>query len=324
MEEIVITVDTELSAGRHAQGLPVEDNFRQSILGETEGGDFGIVWQMDRLRERGLRGVYFVDPMPALVYGPEIIERLVALILERGHEVQIHIHTEWLDWAKESPVNGRRALNIRDFSTEDQAQLIGWARDALIAAGAPRPTAFRAGNFGANDDTLRALATLGITWDTSYNASYRHTWCGISAPPETVDPISICGVMEVPVAGIWDLPRHFRPAQVCALSAWEMRDALAHAAQSGAHSFVIVTHSFEMLSRDRRRPNHTVIARFISLCDAISRDDRLVSTGFTALSQPIQPPAFRARLPPSRVRTAARVVEQAYCRLRYDYPEHSR
>ncbi len=319
MVEVVITVDTELSSGRQAQGLPVEDNFRHSILGTTSGGDFGIIWQMDWLRARGLRGVYFVDPMPALVHGPEIIERLVSLILERGHEVQIHVHTEWLDWAKDSPVDGRRGQNVGDFSVEDQTRLIGWARDTLIAAGAPPPTAFRAGNFGANDDTLRALAILGIAWDTSYNAAYRNSACGISALPQIVDPVSICGVTEIPVAGIWDLPGRFRPAQICALSAWEMRDAMNHAADSGAHSFVIVTHSFEMLSRDRLRPNNTVIARFKSMCDAISKDSRLVSTGFAALSQPSQPPTLRDRLPPSRLRTAARIAEQTYCTLRYEH-----
>src|SRR4051812_41145401 len=123
MTNVLITIDTELSSGRQAQGLPPEENFRQSIVGATARGDFGIIWQMDCMKERGLRGVFFVDPMPALIYGPEMIERMVAAILERGHEVQIHIHTEWLDWANDSPVGQRKGRSISDFSLEDQVRL---------------------------------------------------------------------------------------------------------------------------------------------------------------------------------------------------------
>jgi hypothetical protein len=136
---VLITVDTELSAGRHAAGLPLEDNHAMSIAGATAVGNFGISWQMERLDERGLRAVYFVDPMPGLIFGPHVVERVVTPILQRGHEVQLHIHTEWLEWAKESPVDRRTGKNIGDFTQADQVALIGWAADALVAAGAPRP-----------------------------------------------------------------------------------------------------------------------------------------------------------------------------------------
>ena len=58
---------------------------------------------------------------------------------------------------------------MADFSLDDQKRLLAVGRDLLTDAGAPPPTAFRAGNYGANDDTLRALATLGFTWDSSFN-----------------------------------------------------------------------------------------------------------------------------------------------------------
>src|SRR3546814_9494722 len=47
------------------------------------------------------------------------------------------------------------------------------AADMLVRAGAPEPVAFRAGNFGANDDTLRALDALGFLFDSS--RSEEHT-----------------------------------------------------------------------------------------------------------------------------------------------------
>lgn len=312
MTRALITIDTELSASRQAAGMTAEENLRLSIT-----GPYGVGWMMDRMDACGIRGVFFVDPMPGLVHGRDIVRRMVEPIVARGHEVQVHIHTEWLEWVVDSPVDGRRGRQIGDFSLEDQTLLIGWAQDALVEAGAARPNAFRAGNYGANDDTLRALAALGMRWDSSYNADYAGKPCRITLPPETVDPVRTAGVIEAPVAGIWDRPGHFRPAQLCALSAGEMVAGLRFAASQGQHSFVVVTHSFEMLSRDRQRPNGMVMRRFDALCDAIARDDRVTSSGFIDLPEPGETMA-RDRLAPSRLRTGWRMAQQAWAAIRYE------
>ena len=304
----LITVDTELSAALYQQGVDAARNVAASITGRTAEGDFGVGWQMDVLDHHGLTGVYFVDPMPGLVYGEDVVAAMVEPILARGHEVQLHIHTEWLEWAKDAPV-ATRGRNIGDFGLNDQLALLTWARDALVRAGAPAPVAFRAGNYGANDDTLRALARLGIGWDSSFNADYLDGSCGIDLPPDTIDPLSLHGLTEVPVAGIEDRPGHVRPAQVCALSAAEMRAGLLHAEASGRPAFAIVCHSFEMLSRDRQRRNPSVMARFEALCRTIAERPGLRSTGFAGLT--LDPP----RQAPSRARanafrTAMRMAEQ--------------
>jgi hypothetical protein len=312
MTRALITIDTELSASRQAGGMTPEENLRLSIT-----GPHGVGWMMERMEARGIRGVFFVDPMPGLVHGRDLVRRMIEPILARGHEVQVHIHTEWLEWAAASPVEGRQGGQIGDFPLEDQIRLIGWAQEALVDAGAARPIAFRAGNYGANDDTLRALAALGMRWDSSYNADYAGKPCRITLPPETVDPVATAGVIEAPVAGIWDRPGHFRPAQLCALSAAEMAEGLTFAAAQGQHSFVIVTHSFEMLSRDRRRPNGLVMRRFEALCDAIARDPRVTASGFADLPEPGEA-APRDRLPPSRLRTGLRMAEQVWGAIRYE------
>jgi hypothetical protein len=118
---------------------------------------------MDVFERHGIKAVFFVDPMPALVWGTAAIEDVVGPIVVRGHDVQLHIHTEWLELAGDAnPLGMRTGMNIKDFGVEEQCVLLDYARGVLIAAGAPGPVAFRAGNYGANDDTLRALAQLGI------------------------------------------------------------------------------------------------------------------------------------------------------------------
>lgn len=324
MTRALITIDTELSAGRQAQGMAVDANYDSSFTGLIDGKSFGVGWLMERMAAHGIKGVFMVDPMPGLVHGPEIVERMVQPILAGGHDVQLHIHTEWLEWAKESPVEGRTGRNIGDFSLEDQVTLIGWARDALVRAGAPAPNAFRAGNFGANDDTLRALERLGLQWDSSFNADYAGRECRIALPRAMIDPVLAGRVAEAPVAGIFDRPGHFRPAQICALSAAEMVQALDHAAATGAHSFVTVTHSFEMMSRDRTRPNLAVMKRCEALCRAIADHPGVRPALFADLPVPPARDGIRegaglpTRLPPNRLRTWSRMAQQAWANWRYE------
>ena len=321
MTALLITVDTELSALLQQRGLSLDENLRRSIHAETGGRACGIGWQMDVLDRHKLTGVFFLDPLPALVHGAAFLTPIVGEIVGRGHEVQLHIHTEWLAWARDSPVEGRQGRNIGDFSLGDQVTLLGLAKDYLEQAGAPPITAFRAGNFGANDDTLRALAAVGIDWDSSVNPAYLGGDCRISADHGQIGAKRIHGVAELPVSGIIDRPGGFRPAQICAMSADEMRAGLRHAVRNGHDAFVVVTHSFEMLSRDRARPNGAVIRRFEQLCREAAGLPGVRGMGFRDLSPALADAPERPldRVPPSRWRTGTRMAAQALATWRYEH-----
>lgn len=321
MTALLITVDTELSASLQQGGLDVGENVRRSIWAQAGGQAHGIGWQMDVLDRHRLKGVFFLDPMPALAHGPDFLKPIVGAIVGRGHEVQMHIHTEWLTWATRSPVGGRQGRNIGDFTLDDQIILLALAKRWLEDAGAPTITAFRAGNFGANDDTLRALAAIGVTWDSSVNPSYLGGDCHIAADPAMIGATRMLGMIELPVSGITDRPGSFRPAQVCAMSAAEMRAGLRHAAREGHDAFVVVTHSFEMLSRDRQRPNGAIKARFEALCREAARLPQVRGAGFHDLSTQMadRPVRLLTRVPPSRLRTGLRHAQQAWATWRYEH-----
>lgn len=314
--QVFISCDTELSALLYQRGESGRANFDASITGRTSAGDFGIGWQMDRLEDHGLKGVFFVDPMPALVYGRQIVADIVGPILSRGHEVQLHIHTEWLDFAPSNPFAPLSGHSIADFPAEAQKDILALARDLLVDGGTPKPTAFRAGNYGACDNTLRAISELGIEWDTSFNPLYLGSGCRISLPPDTIDALQHCGVMELPISTLYDRPGHLRPAQVCALSSREMLSLLDHAASARQAHVMIVCHSFEMLSRDRQRPNRLVMDRYESLCAHVGRREGLESGLFSN----VNPTATGAtsHLPPNLLRTGLRYVEQAWAQARYE------
>ncbi|NCP11293.1 MAG: hypothetical protein GW859_04945 [Sphingomonadales bacterium] len=320
MTRVLITIDTELSAGLHQQGVSLTDNIAASIDARTAQGDYGVGWMIDRFDAHGLTGVFFVDPMPALVYGPGFLADIVGAIVARGHEVELHIHTEWLAWAKRSPVAAGVRPNIGDYRLDDQRALLDLARGLLINAGAPPPSAFRAGNFGANDDTLRALAQLGIAYDSSFNAAMADTVCAIDLPADAIEPVARQGLVVAPVASLRDIGDGMRPAQICALSAREMRELLRHAARERLSAQVIVTHSFELLDRRRTRPNRLTIRRFEAMCAEIARNPALKSCGFRDFGAAaiVAEASGAAPLAADRLRSLARMAEQLGSNLVYE------
>lgn len=318
MTRAIISFDTELSAGLHRRGVGAHANFESSILGRCPEGDFGIHFQMDILERHGLTGVFFVDPMPALVYGPEIVEAIVRPIVRRRHEVQLHLHTEWLEFARFNPAGRLTGRNIADFPLSAQKRIIMLARDILVGAGAPRPVAFRAGNFGANDDTLKALASLDFRFDSSFNSAWVGAGCDISLDPRNLEMRVHHGICAVPVDGLLARANRFRPAQLCAMSEEEMRDALDHSVASGAIQFSAFSHSFELLSRDRAVPHRLAIERMEALCRAVAGNPHVSSGGFATL--PTSPPRHTS-IPvagPRPLRTARRIVQQGVGHLAHE------
>ena len=320
MLRVYLTTDTEYSAGMYRRGETSEAaNFDHSIRGLTPSGEVGIFYQMDFLERHGLKGVFFVDPMPALVWGERAISRIVEPILSRGHDVQLHLHTEWLAFGAGTPIGKRTGQHLKDFSREEQRALLAFARDTLVAAGAPPPVAFRAGNYGANDDTLRALADLGIGYDTSFCPGIAGSACAISLDPNCLAPTEHEGVVEVPVGAISAGGPHRRHAQLTALSSWEILSAIRHAAERGEACFTIVSHSFELMSRDRRRANRLVRRRFERLCAALARQDDVAVATYRDAPPALQAGAMPIPLPHSRLRTAARQGEQLVGNILYGW-----
>lgn len=309
-----ITIDVEYDFGftRRVGISSREVNFNRSITCATPHGTAGIEYQMDVLERHGLKAVFFVDPMPALIWGVAAIEDVVNPIVARGHDVQLHIHTEWLTLAGvNNPLGKRVGNNIKDFTLDEQSTLINYAKNTLIAAGAPAPIAFRAGSYGANDDTLRALASVGLHYDSSHCPGIAASLCEISLSPDHRAPIDHCGVIEVPIACVADSDNRLRHAQITALSTNEMISALHHANSNGVGYFTLVSHSFELMSRDRSRINKIVRRRFDGLCSNLAQMSS-VKTGTFASHPPhvLDYSGCVPVLPYNPIRKGLRVLEQ--------------
>lgn len=269
MTSVYLTIDTEYSSALPHGPCPVDraENFARSIACITPDGPAGITHKLDLLARYGQRAVFFVDPMPALVWGVAAIEDVVGPILDAGQDVQLHCHTEWLRHApREGPFAGLEGRNIKDFAFDEQCRILEWARDTLVAAGAPDPVAFRAGNYGANRDTLRALREIGLHYDSSHTPGIIGGDSALDLRASDTQPLLYEGIIEVPVSCVGDIGGRLRHAQITALSLKEMRSALHHARDSEMTCFTLVSHSFELINRRSLAVNKVVRARFEGLC----------------------------------------------------------
>lgn len=289
--------------------------------GVTARGEFSLSYQMDVLDAHGLKTVFLVESLFACAVGIEALGEIVAMIQARGHEVQLHVHPEWLAWMPDSILPGRTGQNLKEFTEEEQGVILARGLDNLRQAGALNVQAFRAGNYGADFATLRALARLGIPFDTSYNRCYLDAECGLRLPDPLVQPRMVEGVCEVPISYFSDYPGHLRHVQLCACSHREVRQAVTQAWRLGWRTFVLVSHSFELLRRDRfgipNAPDRVMIKRFERLCQFLGANrDQFRTAGFSDLDPPtiLRPSPMRG-LQSSIVSTTLRHGEPLIRRL---------
>jgi hypothetical protein len=96
MLDVSVTVDTEIW-WQVPDLNTFEDDFARWFYGRTASGDFGAAYQIHELNRPGLKVVFFVEPLFACAVGQRHLEEMVRVISEGGHEIQLHIHTEWLE-----------------------------------------------------------------------------------------------------------------------------------------------------------------------------------------------------------------------------------
>ncbi len=306
---VLITIDTELFLGRFRHGSDWQENFALSV----EPAEVGLSYQLGKLARHGLKAVFFVDPMPALVYGIEPIRTMVEPILAAGQEVQLHLHPDWEGLAQGEPPES----DLGSLSPERQRELVAIARHLLRDAGAPEPIAFRAGNFAASLHTLQALASLGIGYDSSHNGSHHPLPSALPFSPRQIAPALLDCVVEVPVTQI-DQKQGLKDLQLCAVSFDEMRDAMLHATANRHPLVNIASHCFELATRDGRRANPVARSRFAKLCQFLDENrERLPTVHFSELEDlPLE--AEAEPMPPQTLRTVARMVEQAWGNAVYE------
>lgn len=310
--DVFITVDTEVWCdGWSDLDRKFPDAFRRYIYGPTSRGEFGLPAQFRILNEHGLTAAFFVEPLFSLRFGRTPLDEIVGLIHEAKQEVQLHLHTEWLDEAAErifpEILEKRRFLYL--FDRPQQTRLLELGAELLRRSGANGVNAFRAGSFGLGPETFAAARTAGFEFETSFNPSSAHP---INARSRYLRPTVVDGVGVYPLTVFRDGVGRIRQAQLGACSLAELESCLWSAKAAGYRAVVILSHNFELMSANKDQPDRVVVQRFEGLCRFLAEHrDSFSVRGFAGLKQPVG--AAESTLLPSAGfgATARRYVEQA-------------
>lgn len=275
MLNVLFTVDVEIWCDGWTRLDDVfAESFDRYIIGKTQSGDYGVGFQAELLSEHGLKGVFFVEPIFSQRFGRGPLREIVSAIQSAGQDVQLHVHTEWLDELKDPiiPSLSSKVQNIRDLSFDEQRIVIEAARTLLHENGVASVTTFRAGNFGASPETLKCLDALSFSADSSFNGCYLRHWAQMNMSPPYDQPFRVGSLCEYPMTVFQDGRRSMRQAALTATSTSELESLLWQALETGRQSFVILSHGSELLTLSKHKVDKTVLKRFDWLCEFLARN----------------------------------------------------
>lgn len=286
--------------------------FERYVYGHSRTAGGALPLTLEILRRHDIRAVFFVEPLFAARFGLRYLREIVELIGADGHDLQMHLHSEWADEIRPKPLEHipDKRQHLQYLSYEDQLTLIRTGLALLRDAGVPRITAFRAGSFAANGDTLRALAAAGITVDSSINAAMPISMPDRRDSIDLYQPSRVDGLLSVPLTVFRDGLGRLRPAQVGACSFEELREVIEWALAHDWPAVSILSHNFEMLRPDSTRIDPIVAHRFERLCAFIASRAPAVRAGGLAGCN-LAPSAASLALPAvGRRATVRRLAEQ--------------
>lgn len=281
---VFLTVDVECSIGgafANPSLKPVGSAKR--VFGRFNGQEYGIPLMMDIAERYNLSLVFFVEAFHQHFFGPDGAREVVEVILEREHDLQLHLHPNYLNFTLPRPQDLQFSDLCGRYSLEQQIEMIAEAQQMLVDCGAPVPIGFRAGSFGANTDTLKALAANAFLIDSSYNQAYVSSTCLL--PNWGLNDLNEWeGLFEFPVSQFIERTglrcSRYMPLDINGVSFEEMRYVLnASRRGNGPRNLTIILHSFSFLKPydvqyRRVRPRYNVIRRFEKLCRFLAENER--------------------------------------------------
>lgn len=160
---LMITVDVEAQAARAAK-----DPLQTLVWGEFPAGSFGIQSIMAVAEHNNAPLTMFLDYAEERIYGDAFLD-IGREIHRRNHDLQLHLHPEFLDTAFYEEHGIARVPDLSSATTTDSKVLASFLYDAQVRTTGVAPVAFRGGGYRYSLPLLQALNREGVKLNSSYN-----------------------------------------------------------------------------------------------------------------------------------------------------------
>ena len=167
MNYLIPTIDVEALRSLSRLG-----DFDQLILGKIGKENYGTIKIAEIIKKYGGSGTFYID-FAEKDHGIDKLKLLSEEIMELGSDVQLHIHPQFL--------GDKNRYLMNHYTKEEQSSLIDQCIDIFAQCTGENPLSFRAGGYGADDNTIDLLREKGIRIDSSFFVG--HKWCKINDMP---------------------------------------------------------------------------------------------------------------------------------------------
>ena len=301
---VFITFDVECSMGG-AWGNPSLRPVSplRAVWGEYGCRKLGLPWIVEILERHGLTATFFVEAFMEDQGYPGHGERICQYLLTHEQDVQLHIHPNHKHFGlKQQGQPFPFTDSLADLSPAEQLALIRTGSDRIQQWTGRRPHAFRAGNMGASEESLRQLEAADIRIDSSYTFPYLGGQCRFNDTARYNGSKWYGGVLEMAMSGfrqtiLSELGRP-KPLDLMGISFEECRDAIRRIHGAGVDA-VMILHSFSLfkvrnVQYEGGKADWIIARRFRRLCAWLAKEQMPVYT-FSELANALAAGTYEAR-----------------------------
>lgn len=181
-------------------GRAPADHVERLVWGRIGDGEFGLRRLCNILWQHRIRGNFLIDFSMCVLYGDQVVREIVDYLMEQGHEIHAHLHSEWLvrRWGINGDWSGPLGMDrLGPFLNDAFLQYTAFKYWKLTGS---TPQVFRAGSCLFSQDTVAAASRAGFIGLSNFNRE-RHegTW-RMSAESAADEPFLWPeGIVELPM-----------------------------------------------------------------------------------------------------------------------------
>lgn len=239
-----ISFDVEALPLRAAQ-----DHVNRLIWGKTPGGEFGIRRISDILGQYGIKGNFLVDIAGCVLHGDRAMKEVMDYLLSEGHDVQAHLHPEWLvrNWGLKGRWEGPPGMDNLDVETS--RSFMDYTAFKFRELLDRDPLVFRAGGCRFNANTVDAARRAGFKALSNYLAERNWGQTHFKGDELAREPFTWDGgIHEIPIDLVPE-PLSFDPKKIDGAF-----DRLRY--KKTVKTFNVLLHSWSLLNRGQDGMHH--------------------------------------------------------------------
>lgn len=191
-----ISFDVEALPGRADS-----DHVDRLIWGKFGNSQFGIGRICNVLNQHKIKGNFLIDIASCVLYGDKVVKEIGHYLLDQGHELHVHLHSEWLirNWNLDGPqFNGPAGLDQLDSYLNNG--FLEYAAFKYAQLFKQEPILFRAGGYKFNAHTVKAAHAAGFKALSNFNFERHFDIWDVPFEHENNEPfLWPDGIIEIPV-----------------------------------------------------------------------------------------------------------------------------